>query len=274
LDRSTTVGRKQADEALEHRLAGLIRQSAFGSKPAFSFADLEQRARQQIAASQSEIDRLLAAARAQAEQEALAIREQARAEGLATGRREGLEAIRKEAQQTALKDARQKLDQLAQALRQALEQYDQQRHALLAQAEGGLIHLALEIARRVCKQAVGGHSPIVAQNALNLLELVGHADDLVLSVHPDDLDQARAALRHWIEPHAPATTPAANAGVDRAGVTRPTRFDHVQLRPDPDAPRGTCVLTTAAGKLDASIEAQLDRIAVALLDGPPSEPQP
>ena len=85
-------------------MPGLIRREAFSSAQAFSFGDLEHHARALLAQAEAQAEALLAAARVRAEQEAERIKSDAHTTGLADGRRAGMEAVRRETQQTALKD--------------------------------------------------------------------------------------------------------------------------------------------------------------------------
>ena len=46
---------------------------------------------------------------------------------------------------------------------------------------------------------------------------------------------------------------------------------HVELRDDPAVSRGGCIVTTARGRIDATIDRQIDRIVQTLLARQPGE---
>jgi flagellar assembly protein FliH len=107
--------------------------------------------------------------------------------------------------------------------------------------------LALAIARRVCKLPVETAPEAARANARHLLEAVQHDGDLELRVNPADCDTLRDVA----------------AEVLRCG----DELEHVQVTADPAVAPGGCVLSTPDGRIDASIETQLQRIAEAILTG-------
>jgi flagellar assembly protein FliH len=226
-------------------MPGVIRKERVAAASAFSFADLERQAADVLAHARAQAAAILAEAESQAAALCAAREAEARERGLAEGRREGLEQITREASAKAAADARDRLNKLAAALEAALREFEQQRHNLLADAEHGLIELALAIARRVCKHDAARSSAAAAANAHALLALVQHQADAELLLNPADFAALHEAL-------AALTQSAA-------------RMSHVKLAADESVTRGGCRLRGVHGELDATLETQLDRIAAALL---------
>jgi len=205
---------------------------------------MEREGRDILARARAEAHRLLAETDVQARRAAETRRAAGYQQGLTEGRQQGLEQIRQEARQAVLRTAQAELTELKNALAAGLAEYERQRHGLLAQAESGLIRLAVAIARRVCKIAADGSAEPVRANVRALLEMVTHHGDLELHVNPVDGELL--------------------AGVVPELAQRIAGCAHVTLKPDPAVARGGCVLQTSDGVIDASVDAQLDRIAAAI----------
>jgi flagellar assembly protein FliH len=234
-------------------VAGVIRRENFCSSPPFSFADLEGQARAVRERAEEQARQIVREAEKHGRQLAEQARQQGHQVGLEEGRREGLRQIRAEAREHVLQETRERMDRLVQALTTGLTEFEQNKRRLIGVAEAGLIELALAIARRVCKLLVETSPEAVRANAQHLLKAVRHDGDLELRVNPADYDTLRDVA----------------AEVLRCGE----ELEHVQLRADAAVAPGGCVLSTPDGQIDASIEAQLDRIAEAIAQGgehPPS----
>ncbi len=225
-------------------MPSVIRREIPQTAAPFSFADVEQEAALMLQAAREQAARIEAAARTGAEARYREHHERGRQEGLEQGRREGIEQIRREAAQAARSEAKSQVESLVAALTESLDLVEQRKHNLLAQAESGLIQLALAVARRVCRR-LAEHDPQVAvEQARALLELVEHHHDLELHLHPADAETLRAAAGTLLE-HVES-------------------LRHVRIVADEQVSRAGCVLHSEAGTIDATIETQLDRIAAAL----------
>jgi flagellar assembly protein FliH len=235
-------------------MAGVIRREKPTRSGAFSFADLEQQGRAIIERAEAQAREILAAARREAAGVSEHERRRAHDEGLAAGRAAGLEQIRSEAHAAAVREARQGVAQLAGSLRHVLAEFDQHKRSLIAAAESGLIELALQIARRVCKLEVGQSSAAALANARTLLDMAQHAEDVELCFNPGDFELLKETGPQLV----------------RAG----RQYSHVGLAADPSVERGGCRLRTRAGQIDAGIEVQLQRIAEALRVARDTELQP
>ncbi|RMF70669.1 MAG: hypothetical protein D6744_19075 [Planctomycetota bacterium] len=235
-------------------MAGVIKKEQFTSAAAFSFEDFGRRAEQILEHARAEARALREAVLREAETEIATLREQARAAGHAEGRAEGLRQAREEGRQAALREARSELSRLQSAMKDALREIEQRKHHLLAEAERGLIRLAVEIARRICKYAVAVSSDAAVANARRLLELVEHDHDVTLAVNPQEWETLQEAVGDLVEDCR--------------------RLNHVHVVADADVSLGGCRVRTASCEINADIDMQLQRLAAALLPGEtPPEPQ-
>ena len=226
-------------------MAGVIRKEQFASVPAFSFEDFGRRALKIVEAAHAEAAALKATAKRAAAVEIAKLRERAHAEGHSEGHAQGLRQAREAARESARREARAETQRLSAMLAAALREFEQCKHRVLADAESGLIRLAIAIARRVCKCAVALSSDAAIANVRHLLELVRHDHDVTLSVHPDEWELLRAAAQEFVE------------GCDR--------LEHVEVVPDKSMPSGGCRIRTTDSEINADIDVQLQRVAAALL---------
>jgi flagellar assembly protein FliH len=222
----------------------VIQRESAATAAAFSFQDVERQAHDILTRARAQAAQHLIEAEVRARQLAELRRREGHEQGLAEGRRLGMEQVKQEARQAAIQAAHAELAYLKQALATALTEYESRKHRLIAQAESGLIELALAIARRVCKVCVDHSATPVEANIRAVLEMVKHRDDAELRVHSAEYERL--------------------AGVAPDLLKRIAELEHVTLTPDSAVARGGCVLQTRDGTVDASVAGQLERIAAAL----------
>lgn len=207
----------------------------------FTFHDVEQEAADMRRAAEAEARQIVDEARRRTEALTKAHKDRGYEEGLEEGRRAGMELIRKEAMDEVRTEMRTRIDALLAALESGLMAYEQSKRTLLARAETGLIDLANAIARRVCKLQVGDHAETTLANARHLIDLVRHHHDITLLVNPAEFELVRTATEEFIQ--------------------RIEHCEHVSVVSDESVPRGSCLMRTREGMIDATIETQLQRIA-------------
>jgi flagellar assembly protein FliH len=139
----------------------------------------------------------------------------------------------------------QALAEAVAALVEATQQIEQSRTALEAEALQDVVELSLAVARRVTKRQ-GELDPLVLQeNLRDSLRLVVHAADLRVAINPSQrstLDEALPALQLEFP-----------------------QLAHVALVDDPAIAPGGCRIHTRGGKVEADLNAQLDRIVADLM---------
>lgn len=210
----------------------------------FSLQDVGLRAEQILAEARQNAGLVLAQMRSDADVTAARALQEARNRGEAEGVRAGREQALREERERVLKETRARFEQLEQALANALRDFEQRKHALLAEAESGIIHLAWAIAKRVCKTLGTLEANVAAENTKQLLQLVRHHADVTIRLHPADAKELPA-----VAPELCATL----ATLQCASIVE-----------DPALARGDSVVSSAEGEVDARIDQQLDAIAAAL----------
>jgi flagellar assembly protein FliH len=233
-------------------VAGIIKREDTATARHFSFADLEAEARHLLDNARREAQAVVQRAEHQAAARVAAQRQAAHEEGLRAGRTAGLEAIHREARAAVYDEYRARFESALAALTTGLREFEQHKRHLLAQAERGLITLALAVARRVCKTLPERSAAAAIANVRGVLELTGNQGDLELRVNPAEL----ATLTDWTQ----------------AFVAECGRLTHVNLVADETVTQGGCVLRGREVTIDATIEGQLDRVAAALLDADTDAP--
>ncbi len=221
---------------------------SMGRLQSFNLNDIEAEGRRTMAAARKQAETVLSGAHA----EAARIREAAgcggREEGFAQGLEEGRRAGQEEAfRQAAARFAEQQAG-VVEACRRAITEFNEQKSRLHAAARADVLKLAVTIARRVvkCVEAVRPLAEAAAAaNAAEALELIGPQTDAVVRVNPAD--------RQAIETFAATVLQAAQEG------------RHVTVLADESVAPGGCILTTAEGQVDATLDKQVDRIAELLI---------
>jgi type III secretion system HrpE/YscL family protein len=118
------------------------------------------------------------------------------------------------------------------------------RERMLAAIEPQAIEVAMLAAGRVIGQELSSRPELIAQMVAPLLERVRRAKSVVLRVHPDD----RAALE-----------PCLASLRDRSELSAA-----LQIETDPQLSRGSIIVVSELGSLDARVETQLDALSRAL----------
>ena len=112
---------------------------------------------------------------------------------------------------------------------------------LVYQTERQVVQLALAIARRVILREVTLDPDLVGAITHVALERLGDASPATIRLNPEDYAAVSAHRgEHW------------------AGT-------NVSVVPDPALPRGGCLVESAFGVVDASVDAQLGELETALL---------
>src|SRR5437867_2854364 len=130
-------------------MPGVIRRETHTTLRSLSLIDVEHQASAAVERARCDAAALLSHARQDADIIIEQRRTDAYAIGLAEGRKSGEASARREAEKSALLDAQDHLTKLATTLQSAIDQFNRSKARLLAEAETGLVELALAIARRV-----------------------------------------------------------------------------------------------------------------------------
>lgn len=214
--------------------------------------DVRAQAELILSRAESQASRTLMEARAERERIIAGAHEQGLREGTEQGHAEGL-VLGAERGRADAKQAREaELQQIERSWADALESFNARRDAMLDDARDALIALACRIASRVTHRVIEADPGVVVDQVRESVSMVMGASRLVVEVSPACHDLVRSAL------------PGVMASLGSSA--------HTEVRTDESLSPGSCVVRSAAGVIDASIETQLDRIAEAL--APSQGPRP
>jgi flagellar assembly protein FliH len=167
------------------------------------------------------------------------------AEGFERGYAEGVDAGEKQGAQQAFAQRNAQIDQLTSQWNVALQTWNQQRAAMLQEARDDILRFAFEVARQVVHRTVHADSSIVADQVAAALALLSRPTAIKVTIHPQD--------RPLVEQILPDLLAKLSSTV------------HATFATDEALVRGGCIVATEGGRVDASIETQLARIAEALI---------
>lgn len=156
-----------------------------------------------------------------------ALEREAFTKGYAQGERAGLEAGGKRA------------EAMLRRVAQTIEELGGLRQTLIQETEREMVQLALTLARRVVHREVTLDPELAAALAHVALERLGTTTPATIRLNPEDY------------------TVVAQDGARWGGQT-------VTVVPDPSISRGGCLVDTAFGSVDATIERQFDELSRAL----------
>jgi len=168
-----------------------------------------------------------------------ALEREAFAKGYEQGERAGLEAGGKRA------------EAMLRRVAQTLEDLATLRESLIRQTERQVVQLALVIARRIVQREVSLDEEFIAALTHVALDRLGHRAGATVRLHPEDY-----------------TVVMAGRGETWNGSEGP-----VTVVPDVSVSRGGCVVESELGFIDASLDAQFQEMARAVL-GDTDEPTP
>ncbi len=188
---------------------------------------------------------------AEADTQAKLIQEHAHREGYQAGLEQGLTEGKQRGAEEALSAAQTVFDKdlahLADNLTAIVREISDQRLDRLHAAEHDLLNFAIDIARSVTK-VIGEANPDTArENLRSALQLVLAKSDVTVRVHPADL----STLRRF----------AAQLADENAALP------HITFVEDEAVSRGGVQVLTESGRIDATLEVQMDQITRALTGG-------
>lgn len=216
-----------------------------GAGIALDLGDLRREAEGIVRAAREQAEAIIVEARAERER----ILEGAGEEGRAAGHGEGLEAGREagrvEGRAAAHEEMRGRLEEVASAWGAALDEFTSRREHVASETRRDVVALGVAIASRVVKRSIELDPSIVVDQVRAAVELVMRRTRLVVAVHPDD-----------------------RALVEEAWGGISARFGeggHAELITDGSLSRGSCIVRTEHGEIDAEVGRQLDRMVEAML---------
>jgi flagellar assembly protein FliH len=171
----------------------------------------------------------------QARDKALFVEKEAYEKGFAQGEKDGLAMGEK------------RLEAITQQLKNILAETESQRGHLYKTYEKEMLQLVLSIAKKIVHREVKQSEELILSTLKESLRHV--VDQRKITVHVNPVD-----YQHLLVPSSPS--PALLGESER-----------IQLVKDPSVTRGGCLIETAFGDVDGTIEGQLDRIVSLVWEG-------
>ena len=212
--------------------------------------DLSRQAEAILADARAGATQILAEARREAAALTGAAREQGQGEGRAAGLAEGRAEGERQGREETLRTMTEQLQAIVASWAAALEQWERDRGDMLLHAREDVLVFAVETARRLVFRVAESDPGVVTDQLAEALSLLCRPTAVEVLIDPADRPLMEAAL------------PDLLAGCGRC--------EHVTLRDDESVGRGGCVVRTAGGSIDATLQTQMDRIVAALLPAPRS----
>ena len=187
-----------------------------------------------------------------AEQEAATLVDSATDRGFAEGKDQGLAQGREEGRQAgraeAIAEFTPQLTDLQVAFTAALAQWETDRNGMVLAAREDVLRLALAVAEKVTYRIIQTDSTVIGDQLAEALVLLVAPRAVTVAVAPQDRALVEAMLPELIDKINTCT--------------------HAAIRDDPSVTPGGCVISTGAGRIDATIERQIQRIVDTLLPQP------
>jgi flagellar assembly protein FliH len=236
----------KSENAAPSRLLKAHDVRGLGTSVIFNFEDLRAQAEGYLEATRRQAREMVEVA----ESHVAAIRQQAHEAAAKEGRDEGLrqsaERIEQRSRELTEKGIRDSLTTVLPAMTAAAEALVIERDRWLTEWETTAVRLAGAIAEKVIKQRIGLDPGATRAMIREALKLATGSPRIKLRLHPDDVVQMGSLA---------AETEATLSACGEAQVTA-----------DATLSRGSCVIETQHGTIDARIETILDRIVSELLE--------
>lgn len=207
--------------------------------------DLRHQADRILDEARAEADRVIAEAREKAQALVDGADERGYQHGLERGVAEGSAKGEEEGRQTTIDEYCEELRALTDSWTDALKRWEDDRSALLLAAREDVLAFALAVGRKVIGRVIELDDTVVQDQLRESLSRLSRPSAVTVVIHPDD--------RSRVEDVLPSL------------LSELTRCDHAGIAEDASITPGGCVIRTADGLIDATIEKQIDRIVQTLL---------
>ncbi|MEM9083850.1 MAG: FliH/SctL family protein [Planctomycetota bacterium] len=230
--------------------------------PVIRHDEAESMAREAIVLDLGDLQRHAELLRKRAEEQAEAIVVEAReerrklldgaekegyAKGFAEGKEVGLQDGRKEGHAEAAKQTLADGASVCASLSEALGGFEATREILMSDARQDLVALAIAIAQRVLHKAVEHDAEAAIAQLEAALSTVLEPTRLIIRMNPGDVSTGEEILGDLMQKYHLSA--------------------HAEIMGDEQVSRGSCLVRTDRGQIDAVIEHQLARVAEALVPG-------
>lgn len=207
--------------------------------------DLRRQADQLRQAAQIQAQRIVEAA----EQQATTIAEQARSEAFEQGHREGYEKGeiegREQGHAEALAENQQKLQQFQNVWLENFKAWNAQRQVMEVDAKQAIMRIGLLFGEKIVHRVIDIDETVVVHQLAEALSYALKPTNVTVHINPSD--------RPMIDDAVPELLP--NLG----------NLERVRITDDASVSPGGCIIDVGKGRIDATIETQLDRLVETML---------
>ena len=193
----------------------------------------------------AERDRILAEARAERERILEGASEEGYEAGYRDGYAKGVDQGEREGNEKVVAEGRERIGAIEQQLSGLVDRAESECSRMLREAKEDVLLFACAFAERVAKREVELHPEVVQSQLDAALKLVLDASKLSILVHPDDRELCDQILPDLSRKRASDAT--------------------IRFGDDPQLPRGSIVIRTERGMIDASLDGQIERMVSALV---------
>jgi flagellar biosynthesis/type III secretory pathway protein FliH len=207
--------------------------------------DLRKQAEQLKADARAEAERIVAEARAEAERLTADADQRGYEQGYERGHAEGVQAGRAAGREEAVAATSEQFNDLHRKWSAAIEPWEAGRAEMLDEVRHSLHAFAVLFAEKVAKRTPRVEPVAVVDQVEAALQQISRPADAKVRLHPED--------RPLVEEAAP-------------GLLREIEnARRIELVEDAAVERGGCIVSYGRGRIDATIDGQLDRIVETLL---------
>lgn len=201
------------------------------------------------AAAETQASKIISEAQAKSESLADELHDQAEKQGYADGLEKGIAEGREQGRAEALAQSSEQLQQLSAAWSQVANDWEQQRTDMEREARQAVLSFALSAAEKIVHRVIEVDESVVVDQAAQALSLVLSSHNANVCIHPVDRSMLEDALPDLIKELA--------------------SLEHIELIDDESITPGGCVVAFGQGRVDATIERQLQRLIDLILPEPP-----
>lgn len=133
-----------------------------------------------------------------------------------------------------------RLGSVTKALAEACSEISSLKSKMLQRSSDDMFRLVMAIAERVIRAEIAAHSEVILRTVQQAIQVAVSAEEFHIKVHPDDL--------HALQEHKPLF------------IASLSGLSNIEFVPDPAITAGGCLLESPLGRVDATIETQLDEV--------------
>ena len=201
------------------------------------------------AAAETQAAKIVADAQAKSEALADQLHDEAEKQGYSDGMEKGFAEGREQGRAEALAESAEQLRQLSAAWFQVASDWEQQRTEMEREARQAVLDFALSAAEKLVHRVIEVDETVVVDQAAQALSLVMSSHDASVRIHPVDRPMLEDALPDLL--------------------SELSNMEHIELVDDEEITPGGCIVAFGQGRIDATIERQLERLINLILPEPP-----